>query len=145
MKRLKYSSCLIYKIFKDWRQRMSILCNFFKSASYVCVFYYFMCISIPHACLVPSGQNRALDLLGLRVIDSYESSCGCWDSNLDPLEEAWELLTATSNLQSHTKHIKGKSKHIPRLCPPRYSSRDREEMTVSQVFLPTKEQKHTKG
>lgn len=126
----------------DTKGRQQFATLFLKCFLGLCILlFYVYKYSACMPCALGSKQG-----IGSTGIESYssESSCGCWDSNLSPLEEVQVLLTAKSTLQSHTKYIKGKSKHIPRLCLPQYSSRDREEMTVLQVFLPTKEQKHTK-
>jgi hypothetical protein len=42
------------------------------------------------------GQKKALDPLEL-VTDGWEVPCGCWESNLGPLDEQ-VLLTAEASL-----------------------------------------------
>jgi hypothetical protein len=39
---------------------------------------------------------------GAGVIDGYELPCGCWELNLNPLEEQPVLLTTESSLQHST-------------------------------------------
>lgn len=45
------------------------------------------------------GQKRGFDSLELGVTDSYELSCGSWESNSSPLQEPSVLLTAELTLQ----------------------------------------------
>lgn len=66
-----------------------------------------MCLSIlppyMHGCLVPTGQKRALDPLGLEL-QSCELPCGCWEENLGHLQKQFVLLNTKPSLQN--QHFK---------------------------------------
>jgi hypothetical protein len=55
---------------------------------YVCMYVYAMC-----ACLVPSEVRSP----GSGIREGCEP-CGCWESNLGPLQEPWVLLTTEPSL-----------------------------------------------
>lgn len=45
-----------------------------------------MCLDALYVCIVREGQKRVLDL--------FVTPCGCWESNLHPLDEQPVLLTS---------------------------------------------------
>ena len=63
-----------------------VLFFFFKD------FIYYVYSVLP--VYIPAGQKREPDL-----IDDYEPSCGCWDTNPGPLEEQSVLPTSEPSLQ----------------------------------------------
>lgn len=66
--------------------KMSFLPNFscFLKNVYGCLS---ISVCVPHMCPVPIKVRRRQQTPGIRVTDDYKSLCGCWDSNLVPLEE----------------------------------------------------------
>jgi hypothetical protein len=66
-----------------------------------------MCVDVLPACmsmyhlqwLELMEARRELESPGSEVIDGCEPLCGCWESNLDPLEEQRVLSTAECPLQ----------------------------------------------
>jgi hypothetical protein len=45
-------------------------------------------------------QRKALDSMGLHVIDGCEPLCGSWESNSSPLEDHPVFLTTEPSLQT---------------------------------------------
>ena len=57
---------------------------------------FYLCVTrVPGAHL---GQKRLADPAGTGVVDDRELPCGCWESNLEPLEEQPVLLTTEPSL-----------------------------------------------
>ena len=62
---------------------------------YVCGYFDCMYVYTSYVCLLTMKVKRRSQI----VTGSCESPCGCWESNLDPLEEHPVLLTTESSLQ----------------------------------------------
>lgn len=59
-----------------------------------------VCMSVYHVhAWCPWRPEQSVRCLGTRDTDSWEPLCGCWESNLDPLEGLHVVLTAESSLQ----------------------------------------------
>lgn len=61
----------------------------------MCMDTLLVCIAV-HSLCDQSGQKRSLDPLELESPSSCEPPCGCWQSNLGPLQEQPVLNTKPS-------------------------------------------------
>ena len=74
---------------------------------YLSSIFMHMCFACIHVCVrlcawcLWRPEERALDPIGLELqaVVNITCTCGCWQSNLDPLEEQPVLLTAEPALQ----------------------------------------------
>jgi hypothetical protein len=67
-----------------------------------------MCICPLHLCAVPAEAKREhLGSLGTGVTVSCKLLCGCWELNLDPLQEP-QVLLYFFNLKNHFEISKNK-------------------------------------
>ena len=75
-------------------KKLSIFCftNFEKKLLYylICMTVLPACMYVHHVCTLEVKEDIGCPETG--VTDSCEAPCGCWDLNLDPLEEQQVLL-----------------------------------------------------
>jgi hypothetical protein len=62
------------------------------------LFYVYWCFSYIYVCV--QCLQRAMDPLELELIGGCDQICGCWELNLDPLEEQPVLLTTEPPLET---------------------------------------------
>ena len=71
--------------------------SFMLLVHFVWVFCTHACV--PRVWLVFTEASEGVRFPGAAVTDGCEQTCGCWESNLGPLEGQPELLTAVPSLQ----------------------------------------------
>jgi len=84
-----------------------VKCPFFKvKINLVCtidllayMYVCYMCIQCAHVCLVPREVRRGCRA-SWNITDSSEPPCGCWEPNVDPLQEQQALLAAEPSVQT---------------------------------------------
>lgn len=72
---------------------LSYLISFYNFSN-----FYFMCTDVLSACMSVSDDPG--------ITDSCELPCGCWESNLGPLEEQSMLLTTEPSFQLQGPNFK---------------------------------------
>ena len=65
----------------------------FHVLSYMYGCFVCMHVCAPYVCLLPEYTIEGIKSPRMRVTDSYELPCKCWQLNLGPLEEQPVLLT----------------------------------------------------
>lgn len=58
-----------------------------------------LCMHMPYIRAVPTEIRRGCWIPGNEATNSCESSCGCWESNLNPLKRQLVLFTLAPSLQ----------------------------------------------
>lgn len=91
-----------------------MICFLFKLLLFYAYELLFMCMNkllLFYACLVPREARRVCPNQRTGVIDGCEAPCGCWELNLDSLEEQPVLFTVEPSLQP-SRHTFFKNKFI---------------------------------
>lgn len=77
--------------------------KFFRFSLYMNALPLCMCV---HLCvsLVPAEANGEVKSLRTRVTESCELLCGCWEWNLEPLQEQQMHLITEPSIQSEIQY-----------------------------------------